>query len=104
MSLSEDVLYSTVGQLSERIRSRALSPVALTEAYLERSRRVGGRLNAYATLMPERALAEARAAEALIMARGPSGPLPRQVSMPIRLNLLPLRIPTSAREQRLRPR
>lgn len=66
MSISEDVLYLTVTELSERIRTRALSPVELTEAYLRRSETLGARLNAYVTITRERALREARAAEAEI--------------------------------------
>ena len=39
--LGEDVLYLPVGELGKRIRSRALSPVELTEGYLARSERLG---------------------------------------------------------------
>jgi aspartyl-tRNA(Asn)/glutamyl-tRNA(Gln) amidotransferase subunit A len=59
----EDVLYLSVRELAERIRSRAISPVELTDAYLERSRTIGARLNAYVTLTPELARAEAKQAE-----------------------------------------
>src|SRR2546423_1155057 len=48
--LGEDILYLSVTELSERIRARKISPVELTESYLERSRQLGSRLNAYATL------------------------------------------------------
>ena len=61
--LSEDILYLPVTELSRRIRLRQLSPVKLTESYLERSEKVGARLNAYATLTPESALQQARAAD-----------------------------------------
>ena len=71
----EDVLYLSVRELGKRLRSRRLSPVELTESYLERSRRVGAKLNAYATLTPERALEEARAAEREIAAGKYRGPL-----------------------------
>ncbi len=75
MSAGEEVLYLTVTELSERIRSGALSPVELTEAYLRRSSTIGESLNAYVTLTRERALAEARAAE-LEIGRGKwRGPL-----------------------------
>jgi aspartyl-tRNA(Asn)/glutamyl-tRNA(Gln) amidotransferase subunit A len=73
--IGEDVLYLTVHELAARIRTRKLSPVALTESYLHRSESVGKRLNAYATLMPERALAEAREAEKEIAAGKYRGPL-----------------------------
>ena len=55
--IGEDVLYLTVAELGERIRTRRLSPVELTEGYLERIRRVAPRLNAFATVTPEVALA-----------------------------------------------
>lgn len=61
--IGEDILYLTVRELGDRIRARALSPVELAEAYLQRSETVGRRLNAYATLTRERALREARTAE-----------------------------------------
>ncbi|HJZ88967.1 MAG TPA: amidase [Polyangia bacterium] len=73
--LGPDLLYLSVRELGERIRSRALSPVALTEAYLERSRRVGEKLGAYAALLRTRALDEARAAEREIKAGHYRGPL-----------------------------
>jgi aspartyl-tRNA(Asn)/glutamyl-tRNA(Gln) amidotransferase subunit A len=63
MTVGEDVLYLSVTELSSRIRSGALSPVDLTEAYLRRSETLGAQLNAYVTIMRERALSEARAAE-----------------------------------------
>jgi aspartyl-tRNA(Asn)/glutamyl-tRNA(Gln) amidotransferase subunit A len=73
--LSEDVLYLPVGELSERIRRRQLSPVELTESFLERSRTIGVRLNAYATLTPDLALQQAHAAEKEIAAGNHRGPL-----------------------------
>jgi aspartyl-tRNA(Asn)/glutamyl-tRNA(Gln) amidotransferase subunit A len=73
--LSEDVLFLPVGELSKRIRSRQLSPVELTQSYLERSSKLGPRLNAYATLTQELALEQARAAEKEIAAGKYRGPL-----------------------------
>ena len=66
--IGEDVLYLSVRELAERVRTRAISPVDITEAYLERSRSIGARLNAYVTLTPELARAEAKQAEAEIAA------------------------------------
>lgn len=71
----EDILFMPVHELAPRIRERKLSPVTLTEAFLERSESVGKRLNAYATLMPERARAEAHEAEKDIAAGKYRGPL-----------------------------
>ena len=73
--IGEDVLYLTVRELGERIRTHKLSPVELTEAYLDRSEKVGARLNAYATLTRDRAISEARAAEKEIAAGKYRGPL-----------------------------
>lgn len=66
--LSEDILYLPVSELSRRIHARKLSPVELTESYLERSRQIGPRLNAYITLTPELARQQAQAAEKEIAA------------------------------------
>jgi Asp-tRNA(Asn)/Glu-tRNA(Gln) amidotransferase A subunit family amidase len=73
--LSEDILFLPVTELSARIRARRLSPVELAESYLERSRQVGPRLNAFVTLTPELALKQARAAEKEIAAGKYRGPL-----------------------------
>lgn len=73
--LSDDVLYLPVSEMSERVRRRELSPVELTQSYLERSRSFGPQLNAYATLTPELALSQARAAEKEIGAGNHRGPL-----------------------------
>jgi len=73
--LSPDVLFLSVTELARRIRARQLSPVELTESYLQRSREIGPRLNAYATLTPELALKQAHAAEKEIAAGKYRGPL-----------------------------
>ena len=73
--LKESILYESVGELAKRIESKQLSPVELTEAYLERSQKYGPRLNAYARLMPVEALDEARAAEKDIHRGHYRGPL-----------------------------
>src|SRR6184192_4044466 len=74
-ALSDDVLYLPITELSRRIRLKRLSPVQLTESYLERSRKIGARLNAYATLTPELALRQAHVAEKEIAAGKYRGPL-----------------------------
>src|SRR5438876_933693 len=66
--IGEDILYLTVRELGEQIRTKKLSPVELAEAYLRRSESIGAKLNASATLTRERALEEARAAEKEIAA------------------------------------
>jgi len=73
--LSDDILYLPVTELSRRIRLKRLSPVQLTESYLERSRKLGPRLNAYANLTPDLALKQAHTAEKEIAAGKYRGPL-----------------------------
>ena len=70
-----DVLYLPIRDLGELLRTRKLSPVELTDSYLERSERLGPRLNAYASLTPELARRQARAAERDIMNGRYRGPL-----------------------------
>src|SRR3954449_6049836 len=73
--LSEDILFLSVTELSKRIQARKLSPVELTESYLDRSRSIGKKLNAYATLTPDLALQQAHEAEKEIAAGKYRGPL-----------------------------
>jgi aspartyl-tRNA(Asn)/glutamyl-tRNA(Gln) amidotransferase subunit A len=73
--LSEDILYLPIRELGARLKRRAISPVELVESYLDRSRRIGPKLNAYVTLTDERALAQARTAEKEIAAGHYRGPL-----------------------------
>src|SRR5215831_10937507 len=73
--LSEDILYLPVRELGDRIKSGKLSPIELTQSYLERSQSVGKRLNAYAAITYETALKEAHAAEAEIKGGKYRGPL-----------------------------
>jgi aspartyl-tRNA(Asn)/glutamyl-tRNA(Gln) amidotransferase subunit A len=73
--LSPDILFLPVTELARRIRSKQLSPVELTESYLQRSRDLGPKLNAYANLTPELALKQAHAAEKEIAAGKYRGPL-----------------------------
>src|SRR5580698_11476151 len=73
--LSEDTYFWSIRVLGEAIREGRVSPVELTEGYLERCRTIGSRLNAFATLTPELALRQAREAEAEIKAGKYRGPL-----------------------------
>jgi aspartyl-tRNA(Asn)/glutamyl-tRNA(Gln) amidotransferase subunit A len=73
--IGADILYLSVRELSQRLRSRKLSSFELTEAYLERSESIGKRLNAYATITRDLALKEARAADREIKAGRYRGPL-----------------------------
>ena len=68
-------VFRPVRELSAAIRAGRLSPIALTEAFLERLERLGPRYNAVVTVTRERALREARRAETEIAAGRWRGPL-----------------------------
>jgi len=70
-----DLAYTPATDLIPRIRSRALSPMELTRAVLERIEAVNPKINAFCTVTAEAALASARAAEEAVMKGGPLGPL-----------------------------
>ena len=65
----------TIAEAARLISARQLSPVELTRACLDRVHKLDGELHAFVHLTEERALAEARTAEAAIAAHGPKGPL-----------------------------
>ena len=73
--LKESVLYSTIGELARQIQAKQLSPVALTESYLERSEKYGPKLNAYARILRAEALEQAQTAEKEIERGHYRGPL-----------------------------
>jgi aspartyl-tRNA(Asn)/glutamyl-tRNA(Gln) amidotransferase subunit A len=73
--IGEEILYLPVSELSKRIEAKKISPVDLTKAYLERSEKIGPRLNAYAKLTPDIALEQAAAAEKEIGRGHYRGPL-----------------------------
>jgi len=73
--ISEDVLYSSVGSLSLKIRAGKISPVELTESYLARLEAIGPKLGALVTLMRETAIEEAKAVEKEIKSGKYRGPL-----------------------------
>ena len=63
-----------IGELGRRYRARGLSPVDVAAAHLARIEQVDKTLGSYLTVTPDRALADARAAEVAIR-RGDAGPL-----------------------------
>ncbi len=67
--------YLTIAEASKLIAARKLSPVELTEAYLDRIASLDHLLDSFVTLTAERARSEAKAAEAAIMAGKPLGRL-----------------------------
>jgi Asp-tRNA(Asn)/Glu-tRNA(Gln) amidotransferase A subunit family amidase len=62
-------------EVAQSIRQRERSPVEVVEEALGRAERLNPVLNAYITILPDRALAEARDAEQEIMCGGYRGPL-----------------------------
>jgi aspartyl-tRNA(Asn)/glutamyl-tRNA(Gln) amidotransferase subunit A len=73
--VSDDLVFLAALRQAELVRSKAVSPVELTRAYLERIDRLDGRLRAYITVCRDSALAAARAAEDDVARGVPLGPL-----------------------------
>src|SRR5688500_5371760 len=62
-----DLCYTPATEIARLIRSKALSPVEVARAVLERVERVNPALNAYCTLTGDLAMDTARAAERAVM-------------------------------------
>ena len=71
----DDLAFWSVSQLSDVIRRRVVSSVELTELYLRRLEKYNATLNCVVTLTPERARAEASAADRELAAGRHRGPL-----------------------------
>ncbi len=72
--MSEDICYTDATELAERVRTKALSPVEVVRAHLERIEAVNPKINAIVVLAP-RATERACEAEAAIMRGETWGPL-----------------------------
>ena len=72
--MSDAIAYATIRELGARYRKRELSPVEVTRALLARIEKLDPVLHAFVTLTPDRALADARAAEDALR-RGDERPL-----------------------------
>jgi aspartyl-tRNA(Asn)/glutamyl-tRNA(Gln) amidotransferase subunit A len=70
-----ELCYLTIREAGHLLQSRKLSPVELTRAFLTRIEQLDKTLNAYITVLPDRAMAEARAAEAAMLRGDYRGPL-----------------------------
>lgn len=66
-----ELAFLTIAEASRLIAKRELSPVELTEACLRRIETLDSQLDSFITVTAERARAEAKAAEAAIMAAAP---------------------------------
>jgi len=67
--------HLTIAEAGRLFRSRKLSPIELTRAYLDRIEAIDGSLHSYLTVTADRALAEARTAETELMAGNDRGPM-----------------------------
>ena len=72
---TEDLAFATVAELGELLWKRTITSVALTKMYLERLKRYDSKLHFVITLTEERALAQAKAADAEIASGKYRGPL-----------------------------
>ena len=70
-----DLAYTPATDLIARIRSKALSPVEVTRAVLERIEQTNPKINAFVTVTGDTALVAARAAESAVMKGERLGPL-----------------------------
>ena len=70
-----DLTALTIAEAAGLMARKALSPVELTMAALERITRLNPRLNAFITVLEDQAMADARAAEREMMAGQRRGPL-----------------------------
>lgn len=61
--LSDDIIFASITEQSALIKARKLSPVELTEKYLQRLETIGPKLGAVAEVMRSSALEEAKNAE-----------------------------------------
>jgi aspartyl-tRNA(Asn)/glutamyl-tRNA(Gln) amidotransferase subunit A len=72
--VSDEIAFTSIRELGTKYRKRELSPVEVTKALLARIEKLDGGLHAFVTLTPERALADAKAAEEALK-RGDTRPL-----------------------------
>ena len=67
--------FLSATELGSLIKSKEVSPVEATEAYLERIPQIDGKLNSYITVTADRALADAKKAEQEIVSGKYRGPM-----------------------------
>ena len=75
MNINESLCVQTIDQLAPQIKSGKLSPVALTQAYLERIEALDPKVNCFITVTKNLALEQAKKAEEEIKAKKYKGPL-----------------------------
>jgi aspartyl-tRNA(Asn)/glutamyl-tRNA(Gln) amidotransferase subunit A len=72
---TDELIYLSASQLSRLIKKKEVSPVEVIEVHLSRIDALEPKLNSFITLLPDRAMAEARRAEKEIQAGRYLGPL-----------------------------
>lgn len=72
---TDDLAYLSAVDIAELVRRRKVSPVEVVQASLKRIEALEPALNAFVTLTPEVALADARRCEAMVMSGADLGPL-----------------------------
>jgi amidase len=70
-----EIIYASAGSIARAIRNKEASAVEVVEAHLSRIEEVNSRVNAVVQLVADRALAEAREADAALARGEPTGPL-----------------------------
>ncbi len=75
MTTNDELCYQPISRLADLIARREISPVDLTNAYLDRIERANPSLNAFITVTSNQATQEAKSAEAEIIQHGPRSPL-----------------------------
>ena len=72
---SEELHFHSIARLGKMVRDKQLSPVELTQTYLDRIESLNGQLGSFITVMKEQALAQANEAERAIQSGDYKGPL-----------------------------
>ncbi|HEY7653866.1 MAG TPA: amidase [Methylomirabilota bacterium] len=70
-----DLVWASMGELARLVASKAVSPLEVVRAHLDRIAALDGTIKSYITVMGDSARAAAQAAEAAVMARESLGPL-----------------------------
>jgi Asp-tRNA(Asn)/Glu-tRNA(Gln) amidotransferase A subunit family amidase len=68
--MAEKICFTPAVELASRIHTGSLSPGTVVDAFLHRIERVDPEINAYVTVLDERARKRAREAEAALQAGG----------------------------------
>jgi len=72
---SDDLCFTPALALRDEIRQKLISPVEVVTTFLNRIEKINPAINAYCTLVPEKALQSAKQAESAIMRGDEVGPL-----------------------------